>query len=60
MSPCQPPPPPPRRYVSMLSQGRLMGISTSQTGERPAYNDRELQKIISVLGENNADLITLS
>ncbi len=46
--------------VLTLSQGRLMGISTSQTHERPAYNDRELQKIILMLRENNANLITLS
>lgn len=47
-------------YVFVLSQGRLMGISSSQTSARPAYNDRELQKIILILGENNANLITLS
>lgn len=47
-------------YVSMLSQGRLVGISTSQTSERPAYNDTELQKVILMLRENNTNLITLS
>ena len=44
----------------MLSQGRLTGISPSQPGERPADSDGEPQKIILMLRENNANLITLS
>ena len=47
-------------YVFMLSQGRLTGISPSQPGEHPDDSDREPQKIILMLRENNANLITLS